>query len=366
MIRLFFLFFVMFLSVAGVSHASNQVVLNKANLDMKAGHYAVALESLQQLVNRDNNDYQAWFLLGVARTHEQHYRKAIEAFRQVIALRPDLAEPHNNLAAIYSALDDPETAAHELEQALAKRPDFVTAEENLADLYVKLALKHYRNSLEKAPSPVVRQRYMRLLDVLKPIRNEAGLVKSSIVGHPKPQTTAVANAKTERSGEHKVMEKTERLPLPASVMPVNTVESRKRAPIISTPSSASVMPVSTVKSRGNSVTSVLDALETWRLAWSNQDVHGYFAAYATDFKPPSRFPSLKSWKKYKRKVIRDKKFIRVNFEQVNVDVRPDGNLATVTMLQHFHSNSYNSDDLKKITMKHQGNGWKITKEILVQ
>ncbi len=342
MIRLFFLFFVMFLSVVEVSHASNQVALNKANLDMKTGHYSVALESLRQLVNRDKNDYQAWFLLGVAHTHEQHYHQAIEAFRQVIALRPDLAEPHNNLAAIYSALGDPETAAHELEQALVKRPDFVTAEENLADLYVRLALKHYRNSLEKAPNPVVRQRYMRLLDVLKPARDEAGLVKASVVHHPKPQPIAVADAKAGRSGEHKTMEKTERLPS-APVMPVNAAESRRR-----------------------SVASVLGALETWRLAWSNQNVHGYFAAYAADFKPPSRFSSLKSWKKYKKKVIRDKKFIRVNFEQVEVDVQPGSHLATVMMLQHFHSNSYNSDDLKKITMKHQGHGWKITKETLVR
>jgi len=290
----------MFLSVTEVSYASSQTVLNKANLDMKAGRYSVALESLRQLVSKDKNDYQAWFLLGVAYTHGQYYHQAIEAFRQVIVLRPDLAEPHNNLAAIYSALDDPEAAARELEQALVKRPDFMTAEENLADLYIKLALKHYRNSVKKEPNPVVKQRYIRLLKALKPVKDKTKPTKV-VVSHPKPQAVATADAK-----------------------------------------------------------------ETWRLAWSNQDVDAYFSAYAADFKPPSRFSSLKSWKKYKRQVIRNKKFIRVNFEQVKVDVRPDRNLASVMLLQHFHSNSYNGDDFKKITMKYEDDNWKITGEATVK
>jgi len=56
-----------------VSYASNQAVLSRANSDMKAGHYSVALENLLHLVNKDKNDYQAWFMLGVAYTHEKYY-----------------------------------------------------------------------------------------------------------------------------------------------------------------------------------------------------------------------------------------------------------------------------------------------------
>lgn len=331
----------MFLSVTEVSYASSQTVLNKANLDMKAGRYSVALESLRQLVSKDKNDYQAWFLLGVAYTHGQYYHQAIEAFRQVIVLRPDLAEPHNNLAAIYSALDDPEAAARELEQALVKRPDFMTAEENLADLYIKLALKHYRNSVKKEPNPVVKQRYIRLLKALKPVKDKTKPTKV-VVSHPKPQAVATADAKAEKSSRHKIMATTDK----PRVMAIKHITPEENG--------------------DESITSVLDTLETWRLAWSNQDVDAYFSAYAADFKPPSRFSSLKSWKKYKRQVIRNKKFIRVNFEQVKVDVRPDRNLASVMLLQHFHSNSYNGDDFKKITMKYEDDNWKITGEATVK
>ncbi len=199
MLRLFFLFFVMFLSVVGVSYASNQTVLSKASLDMKAGHYSVALKGLRQLVRGDKNNDQAWFLLGVAYTHERYYHQAIEAFRQVITLRPNMAEPHNNLAAIYSALGDPKTASHELEQALAKRPDLVKTEKNLADLYVKLALKHYRDSLKKVQDPVMRQRYIRLLNVLGPIRNDTGSVKADAVHRPGLQSIVAIGRKSERS-----------------------------------------------------------------------------------------------------------------------------------------------------------------------
>lgn len=290
-----------------VSYASSQEALSKANLDMKAGRYSVALEGLRQLVNKDKNDYQAWFLLGVAYTHDRRYYQAIEAFRQVIALRPDLAEPHNNLA----------------------------------DLYVKLALEHYRNSMEKAPNPVVQQRYTRLLNVLKSIKDKTESVKGD-VHHSKPQPIVVVDTKAGQSSGYKAVAKTEN-----SLIASTTAVDAKEA-------------------GGRSITFVLDALETWRLVWSNQNVDKYFLAYAANFKPPPRFSSLKSWKKYKRKAINNKKFIHVNFEQVEVDIQPGGNLATVMMLQHFRSNSYNADDFKKITMKYQRNAWKIIGETTVK
>jgi len=141
----------------------------QAKADLKQGRYAETTEQLRQLVKTDTGNYEAWFLFGVALVHEQQYHQAIEAFRQVIALRPDLAEPHNNLAAVYNNLGDTKAAVRELEIALEKRPDYAIAEENLADLYVKLALQHYRHALKTAPNPVIEQRYARLIQVRNPI-----------------------------------------------------------------------------------------------------------------------------------------------------------------------------------------------------
>ena len=120
--------------------ADNENGLEQAKQAMQAGHYAQALKTLESLVKQEPNNYEAWFLFGVAQVHEQQDHQAIEAFKHVIELRPNLAEPHNNLAAVYNNLGDTQAAIRELETALKKRPNYAVAEENLADLHIKLAL----------------------------------------------------------------------------------------------------------------------------------------------------------------------------------------------------------------------------------
>ncbi|HXH64092.1 MAG TPA: tetratricopeptide repeat protein, partial [Mariprofundaceae bacterium] len=128
-----------------------------------------SLASLEAAVASHPDDYQAWFRLGVAYSGEGHLHQAIEAFRQVITLRPDLAEPHNNLAVIYNEVGDTDAAVQELQIALQKQPGYVQAEENLADLYLKLAITHYHHVLDQAPNPALSARYERLLHVRDPL-----------------------------------------------------------------------------------------------------------------------------------------------------------------------------------------------------
>ncbi|MCF6208331.1 MAG: tetratricopeptide repeat protein, partial [Ghiorsea sp.] len=149
--------------------------VTQAKADLKQGHYTTAIEQLRTLAKTDASNYEAWFLFGVAHVHQQQFHQAIEAFRQVITLRPDLAEPHNNLAAVYNNLGDTKAAVQELEIALEKRPNYTIAEENLADLYIKLALQHYRNTLKTSPNPVIEQRYARLVQVRNPMPDHASI-----------------------------------------------------------------------------------------------------------------------------------------------------------------------------------------------
>lgn len=142
--------------------------VSEAQQVLNTGHLQEAADMLRQQVGEHPDDYQAWFLLGVAQARHQDFQQAIEAFRRVIELKPELAEPHNNLAVIYNELGDVHAAVQELEQSLQKRPGFALAEENLADLYLKLALQYYRKALEKVKDPALAARYARLLQVRDP------------------------------------------------------------------------------------------------------------------------------------------------------------------------------------------------------
>ena len=319
--------------------------LDQAKQDMSAGRYAKALSTLRSLVAEEENNYEAWFLFGVAQVHEQQPHPAIEAFRHVIELRPTLAEPHNNLAAVYNNLGDTKAAIHELEIALEKRPNYAVAEENLADLYIKRALQYYRSSLNHSPNPTVEKRYARLLHVRNPSAS------------PEPKDDA----------EHKAPEqtptpkKTKATPMiqPTVIMAKQTEAKETAKPSVikdeaeATPSIAEDM----------SITGVLDALEAWRKAWSSQDLDTYFSAYASDYQPDSRFADISAWKAYKTRVIRNKTFINVTFEKVEVDIPASRDVAEILVLQHFRSNTYVGDDRKKITLKYTPQGWKIVAEV---
>ncbi len=325
---------------------ATNTLLQQAKQDMGYGHYASAMKTLQRLVKTEPDNYEAWFMLGVTQVHEQHDHQAIESFKHVIQLRPNLAEPHNNLAAVYNNLGDTKAAIKELETALKKRPNYAVAEENLADLHIKLALQHYRNSLSHGAGPEVEQRYTRLLNV----RNLSTSTDTHIATNPSQQNMITTKAKPSSSTP---------VVHPVSAVdtsqPSNTSDKTKKSP--------ETQDTYAAENEDISITSVLDALEAWRQAWSNQDLDAYFSSYATDFKPDARFQSVEAWKAYKKRVIKNKAFINVQLEQVTVDIPANLNIATISLLQHFSSNTYVGDDHKTIVMKYTPKGWKIISEV---
>jgi len=321
--------------------------------DLQSGRMDAAYKSLNSMVREQPDDYQAWFLLGVANARQHRLHQAIEAFRRVVELNPELAEPHNNLAVIYNELGDVHAAVAELEQSLKKRPGYVIAEENIADLYVKLALKHYRNALAKEPTPSLEQRYMRLLQVRDPAAMSGGA------------ETEVAAITAPSAGREVVKE-----PAQESVEPAvaGTAEEEKEA-VTSLPEKLPVIDVA--KETGEQAQDelvkkdILAVVEKWRSAWSARDLEGYFAAYAADFRVPARFASMAEWKRYKRRVIGSKKWIEIEITDAQVEIEADSRTAKVKFFQKFRSNSYNGDDHKVLELRFGPDGWKIVNEVSV-
>jgi len=322
-----FLFALLMVTTQTCAAASDKPSIDSIQSLIEQGAVSAALLKMQQMVNDDPKNYQAWFLLGVNQAERGAFDDAIKSFNHVIALQPTLAEPHNNLAVIYNEMGNYRAAVDALEKSLALKPDYLTAQENIGDLYVKLAADAYRKVLAKDQNAALQQRYQRLLKV-----------------HADVPVAAV----------EPIVHQSDKTKVDMTPSRANTGKRAKSEPVII---KHTVMLTQFKKE-------VLSAVEAWRVAWSNKNLPVYFAAYSEDFKYGDRFASFAKWKAYKIWVIQKREFIKVDIEHVVVTAFAE-NVIKVQFLQHFRSDTYNNDDNKEMLFKKGIDGWKIIYEASV-
>ena len=78
--------------------------------------------------------------------------EAQEILLQLVQDYPELAEPHNNLAAIYAASGEYGKSRAELEEAIRLNPGYAPAHENLGDVHALLAAQSYAKALRLEPA----------------------------------------------------------------------------------------------------------------------------------------------------------------------------------------------------------------------
>ncbi|MDQ6970163.1 MAG: tetratricopeptide repeat protein [Mariprofundus sp.] len=333
---------ILFLCLLLTSHQAYAVQNSTTSLAdiqhlIQQNNSTAALSSLQDLLKAEPENYQAWFLLGVTQAEQQQFDAAIHAFHQVVALQPKLAEPHNNLAVIYDEMGNIRAAVNELEASLVLKPGYVTAQENLGDLYVKLAADAYQKVLERSNNPALQRRYQRLLELPSNAASSASAITTA-----KTPPTIVAAAK-----------KIALPPASTTEKPVSITEPKNIIAHIQTPAPSAVTDTPQQL--------VLKAFEAWRMAWSNKNTTTYFSAYSDDFQYGASYASLKKWRAYKTWAIQKRRFIKINIEQLVTTVISPTRIK-LTFLQHFRSDSFNSDDHKEMLFKKTSNGWKIIYE----
>ncbi len=97
----------------------------------KAGHLAEAAPIYQAILARDPDHSDALHLFGVVRHQQGDHGSAVELIGRAIALRPNVAAFHANLAEVYRALGQWERAAGCCRTALRLAPDYSEAMNNL-------------------------------------------------------------------------------------------------------------------------------------------------------------------------------------------------------------------------------------------
>ncbi|MEO7337171.1 MAG: tetratricopeptide repeat protein [Caldimonas sp.] len=116
-----------------------------------AGQSAAAMQRADSALATNPRDPQMRFMKGVMLSDAKRNTEAIALFQQLTDDYPDLAEPYNNLAALYAASGDYSKAREALERALRMNPDYATAHENLGDVYAALAAQSYARALKLDP-----------------------------------------------------------------------------------------------------------------------------------------------------------------------------------------------------------------------
>lgn len=117
-----------------------------------AGQSAEAMQRAEQFLAARPKDAQMRFMKGVMLSDARRQADAVEVFEKLTEDYPDLAEPYNNLAALYATAGDFLKARVTLEQALRNNPGYATAHENLGDVYVALAGQSYQRALKFNPT----------------------------------------------------------------------------------------------------------------------------------------------------------------------------------------------------------------------
>lgn len=146
-------------SVRWVLVASSLLIALAARADEAAdlrrlqatGNHAAALERADRYLASKPGDAQVRFLRGVSLTELHRSAEAIAAFRALTEDHPELAEPYNNLAALYAAQGAYDKARAALEQALRANPDYAVAHENLGDVYALLASQSWSRAAQLDP-----------------------------------------------------------------------------------------------------------------------------------------------------------------------------------------------------------------------
>ena len=155
----------------GVVHADDYADITQL---LKAGKAAEALTKADQRLAANPKDPQLRFLRGVAQADSGKQGDAITTFTKLTEEYPELPEPYNNLAVIYSSQNQLDKARTALEMAVRNNPSYAAAHENLGDIYARLAYHSYAKAQQlEANNAALKLKQAQLRELFQPVAARA-------------------------------------------------------------------------------------------------------------------------------------------------------------------------------------------------
>jgi len=321
--------------------------LRDVNELIKLGQYDRALTRVEAYLKERPKDARGRFLKGLILAEQKKIDAAITVFKELTQDYPELPEPHNNLAVLYANQGQYETARSELEMAIRTHPSYATAHENLGDVYAKMASQAYGKALQLDRGNRAAQTKLNLIrELFSKAPTNTGMADRTVAA--KPTATAV--------GKKPVGDVASEAPA-ASAGPAPAPRATASKPAVEPAPPAKV---ATTMAPQNDSKRVLEAVNRWARAWSDNDVTAYLAHYAPDFEPPEGL-SRTDWEAQRRARVAKSRKIEVTIEAPEV-VFAGGNRAKVTFQQQYHSDTFNAKGTKTLDMVRQGEKWLIKRE----
>ncbi|MDF3035125.1 MAG: tetratricopeptide repeat protein [Paucimonas sp.] len=298
---------------------------------MRSGQLADAMSRAEAFLVQKPRDAQMRFLKGLILVEQGKTTEAIAVFTKLTEDFPELPEPYNNLAVLYAANGQYEKARAALDMAIRTNPSYATAYENLGDVHAKLASQAYDKALQLDSGNSVAKSKLTLL---RSIGTKGTAPVTMIAQGPKQPASSAQPARPSSPA--------------VSTPPQTTVKIEAPRPV--------ERPVAV---NDDLKDDVLSTVQAWARAWSSQDVKGYLAFYANDFKTP-KGESRKAWADERQARIAGKGRINVKIESPQVSI--DGNTATVKFRQIYTSDRLKADSRKTMVLTKQGSKWLIKQE----
>lgn len=326
----------LFLSIATPAAAQGEE-LQEANQLFKQGQLDRALERVEAFLKSRPKDARGRFLKGLILTEQNRPNEAIKVFTELTQDFPELPEPYNNLAVLYASQGQYDQARTALEMAIRTHPSYATAHENLGDIYAKMASQAYDKALQLDRGNTSARTKLNLIREL--FSEGTRQPKPSAARPAEPARVAAATAGS---------------PKPPAPAPQPAAKAPEPAP---KPAAAPTQPPAAAVRNPDEV---LKTVNQWAKAWSENDVAGYLAYYAADFKTPKGEPRAE-WEASRKARVAKPRRIQVTIESPKV-VFDDANRATVTFRQHYRSDTLKASSTKTLVMVRSGEKWLIQQE----
>ncbi len=341
----------------GIAYAQN-ADLQEINRLLKGGQTQLALDKVNTYLSSKPKDAVGRFIRGLAQAELGKTNDAIMTFQALTEDFPELPEPYNNLAVLYSSKGQFEKARIALELAIQTHPSYSTAHENLGDIYAKLASQAYDKALQLDKGNV-------------PVATKLNLVRDLFSTNPKantaPRAPASAAALTAATAlpapPPAAVKPAAPVPPPAvSTVAVNKAEPTKptqsaAAPSVAAPAVASA-PATSAGNDGSA--EVIAAVNQWAKQWAGKNAEGYLAAYSKSFKPEDG-ASRSAWSEARRERIAAPKRISVELLGTSVEMLSSTE-AKVTFRQAYSSDALQTRSRKTLTLVKEGASWRIVRE----
>lgn len=324
--------------------------LQEINRTLKAGQAQQALDRVTSYLASRPKDAVGRFIKGLAQTELGKTNDAIMTFQSLTEDYPELPEPYNNLAVLYSSKGQFEKARVALELAIQTHPSYSTAHENLGDIYAKLASQAYDRALQldRANGGVATKlNLVRDLFSTNPKANTAPKPAASAALATAAPPAVVPNGAAAPAGGGRAGTAAPPAQPPATA----AAAAAPKASPAATPAAAAT-------SDGSA--EVRAAVNKWASEWAARNADGYLAAYSTHFKPEDG-SSRSAWSATRRERITAPRKIKVELLGTTVEM-VSATEARVTFRQAYTSDTLQTRSRKTLTLAKEGSRWLITRE----